>query len=89
MIGEAGHRDALRGSRFAVVSMCKRDAENLRSNHCVVGICLVEVAATEQQERLRMLRLEVVELFHHRSQRFLCHVPYSFILRLLIVNDDS
>ena len=69
--------------------MRKRDAENLRSNYCIVGIRLVEVAATEQQQRLRMFRLEVVELFHHRSQRFLCHIPYSFILRLLIVNDDS
>ena len=83
VIGEAGHRGALHDTRLSVVPMGKRDAKNLRSNHRIVGIRLIEVAATEQQQRLRVFRLEVVELFHHRCQlltlsstidlRFLCH----------------
>ena len=66
MIGEAGHRCALRDTRLAIVPMGEGDAENLRSDDRIVGIRLVEVAAAEQQQRLGVLRLEVVELLHHR-----------------------
>ena len=74
VIGEAGHGGALGGPGLAVVPPCQGDAENLGSNDGIVGIRLVEIAATEQQQRLGVLRLEVVELFHHRCERFFCHV---------------
>ena len=75
MIGETSHRSTLRDACLAIVSMGERDAKYLGGNHRIVGIRLVEVAATEQEQRLGVLRLEVVELFHHWSQRFLCHNP--------------
>ena len=66
---------------IAVVAVGQRDAQYLRGNNSVVAIRLVEVATTEQQQRLRVFRLEVEELFHHRSELltvFLCHLFYDF-----------
>ena len=83
MIGEAGHCDALCRTRLAVVPVGEGDAEDFSSNHRIVGIRLVEVAATEQQQRLGVLRLEVVELLHHGCQRFLCHL----VCRLFVVHN--
>ena len=86
MIGEASHRGALRHARLAVVSVGERDAENLSGNHRIVGIRLVEIATTEQQQRLGVLRLEVVELLHHRGQLLLCHTDYSLTVMFVMLN---
>ena len=79
VIGEAGHGDALDGARLAVVAPRQGDAQYLGCDDSIVGIRLVEVAATEQQKRLGVLGLEVVELFHHRCERFFCHVCLYFL----------
>ena len=57
-----------------------RNAENARSRYGVLTICLVEVATTEQQYCIRVLRLQVEELLHHRGQLpvFLCHLYVLF-----------
>ena len=78
MVREPRHLVAL---VVAVVTVGQRDAEYLRGNDGVLAIGLVEVAATKQQQRLRVLGLEVEKLFHHRGE-FLRHVlsPVVFLL---------
>ena len=78
MVREPRHLVAL---VVAVVTVGQRDAEYLRGNDGVLAIGLVEVAATKQQQRLRVLRLEVEKLFHHWCE-FLRH---SCRARLLII----
>ena len=61
-----------------VVAVCQRDAEYAGGNDGIVAVGLVEVAATEQQQCLRVFLLEVEKLFHHRGKLlravFLCHL---------------
>ena len=66
MIGEARHCETLSSRILAIVAMRQGDAQYLGGDDRILGIRLVEVTATEQQQRLRVLRLEVIELFHHR-----------------------
>ena len=72
MVRETGHLVAL---VIAVIPMGQRDAQYLRSDDGIIAVGLVEVAATKQQQRLRVFCLEVEELFHHGRQLavFLCH----------------
>ena len=54
-----------------VVASCQRDAQNLTCRYSIVAVGLVEVAATEQQECVWMLRFQREELLHHGCQLFL------------------
>ena len=47
----------------------QRDAQDLAGHHGILHIGLIEVAATEQQHRVRMFGLHVEELPHHRRYR--------------------
>ena len=71
----------------SIVSSGQRDAEYARGIHCVIAVGLVEVAATEEQQRIRVLCFEVEELFHHRRQfaAFLCHFYVVFLSCCFII----
>ena len=56
------------GSRTLVVAPREGDAQDLRSRHGVLAVGFVEVAAAEEQNGVRVLRLQVVKLFHHGGQ---------------------
>lgn len=45
----------------------ERDVEYLAGANGVLAVGLVEVTATEEQHRIGILRLDIAELFHHRS----------------------
>ena len=50
----------------------ERYAENFRRRDSILAVSLVEVAAPEEHQRIRMLGLQVVELLHHRRQFVFC-----------------
>ena len=58
---------------IAIITMRQRDTQNLSGNDGILAVGLVEVATTKQQHGLRVFRLEVEKLFHHRSQLLFCH----------------
>ena len=66
---------------ITIVPVCQRDTQNLRSRYGILAIGFVEVATTEQQHRIRMLRLQVEELLHHRGKLpvFLCHLYSIYV----------
>ena len=66
MIREASHLARCRARVLTVGASCQRDAENLCCLHSVVGVCLVEVATTEEQQCVWMFFFERIELSHHR-----------------------
>ena len=59
---------------ISIVAMCQCDAQYLCSHYGIVAIGLIEIAATKQQQRLRVFRLEVEKLFHHRCE--LITIPF-------------
>ena len=73
MMGESSHLVAFYAC--TVVAMGERDAQDLRGCNGVFAISLIEVATPEQHHCVRMFRLQIEELFHHRGQFpvFLCH----------------
>ena len=78
VMGKTSHLVAL---VIAIIPMSERNAQYPRSNNGILAIGLVEVATTKQQQRFRVLSLEVKKLFHHRSQllTFLrCHIAFEF-----------
>ena len=59
----------------AVVSVGQCDAQYLSCRDGILAVGLVEVAASEQQHGLRVFRLEVEKLLHHRGKLLVCHSP--------------
>ena len=66
MMGEAGHLVAL--NTGTVVTMGEGDAEDLRCRDGVFAVGLIEVPTAEEHHRIRVLRLQIEELLHHRGQ---------------------
>ena len=77
VMGETCHLVAL---VVTVVPVCQRDTKNLRSRYSILAVGLVEVTTTEQEHRIRVLRLQIEELLHHRGEFtvFLCLLYFSF-----------
>ena len=71
MIREARHLDRLRAA--LVVAMGERNAEYLRRGNGIFSIGFVKIAATKQQNGIRVFGLEVVKLLHHRGLFAFCH----------------
>ena len=70
MMRKAGH---LGGAAYHTRAPRERDAQNLGGGDRIGTVGLIEVAHTEQQHRIGMLCFHLVELFHHRCERFLSH----------------
>ena len=51
----------------AVIAVREGDGQDFRCLHRILRVGLVEVAATEEQHRIRILRFDVAKLLHHRS----------------------
>ena len=65
-MGEASHLVTLDAG--TVVTMGEGDAEDLRCRDGVFAVGFIEVPTTEEHHRIRVLRLQVEELLHHRGQ---------------------
>ena len=63
MIGETGHLCNV--STTTIVALCKCYSEYLSGYNGIFTVGFVEVATTKQQQGIRMLSLERIELFHH------------------------
>ena len=64
---KACHLDGFCSVTFSIGALGKCDTEYLRCYYSVGTVCLIEVSATEQKDRIGVLRLEVIELTHHRG----------------------
>ena len=80
-------RHLCRRFRPRIVSLCQSYAENAAGVYGVVAVCLIEVAAAEEQQRVGVFSLQGEELLHHRRQSLIvfCHVLYCILLKLWIV----
>ena len=69
-------------SLAAVVTLCKGYASYVGSSNCVFAICFVKVAASEQQDCIGILVLQIHKLLHHRSHYhiFSCHYCIVFFV---------
>ena len=73
MVGKSRHLDHFRLP--AVGTFGKGDAQYLGGDDGILRIGFIEVAATEQQDSIGMLCLELEVLFHHRRKNHVvCHV---------------
>ena len=63
-----GNTRHLNGFTFSVCTFCQCDSQNFRSNNGICRICFIKVAATKQHHCIRMLRLQIQKLFHHRGK---------------------
>ena len=79
MEGESRHLEGLCRTTATVGAVSQRDIEYLRCFDSVFRVGLVEIAATEEQHRVGILRLDVAELLHHRCQ-FFCHIIVNLLL---------
>ena len=72
MMRKASHSITL---TCTIVSSCQSDTKDTCCIHSIITICLVEVSTAKQEQSIRMLRLELVELLHHwrKLAVFLCH----------------
>ena len=66
MEGKTRHLQGLCCRTATVTAVCQRDIEDLGGPYGVLRISLIEIAATKQQHGIRVLRLDVPELLHHR-----------------------
>ena len=66
MMRETGHLVPF-GTR-SIVTVCQGDTQDSCCDNGIIAVGFVEVTATKQQQSIRMLRLQVEELFHHRSE---------------------
>ena len=66
MMREASHLVPF-GTR-SIVTVCQGDTQDSCCDNGIIAVGFVEVTATKQQQSIRMLRLQVEELFHHRSE---------------------
>ena len=73
MMREAGHLVALHPC--PIITVGQRDAQDLGCCDGILAVGLIEVATAEQHHCVRMFRLQVEKLLHHRGQFpiFLCH----------------
>ena len=71
VVRKTGHGNRTR--RTFLVTFCEGDAEDLRSHHRIITIRFVEVATTEEENRIGIRRLHVVKLLHHGGECFLRH----------------
>ena len=77
---KARHLQSLHSTTAAVRTMCQRDIQDLRRLHGILCVSLIEVAATEEQHRVRILRFDVAKLLHHRSYFiFFRHIIVSLL----------
>ena len=68
MVRNTAHRDlAFCSGTF----LCQYQIQLFRSNNCIVTEHFIEIAHAEEQDRFRMLSLDLPELFHHWC--FFCH----------------
>ena len=70
---ETRHLQCLRSTACSIAAVGERDIQYLARLHGILRIRLVEITATKQQHRIRILCLDVTELFHHRC-KFFCHI---------------
>ena len=69
-----GKSRQLHVGRGTVGALGQHNAQYFGGFHCVVAVCLIEIAHAEQQHRVRVFRLERVILFHQRGVScFVCH----------------
>ena len=71
MVWKSCHSNRTR--RTFLVAFGEGDAEDLRSHHRIIAIRFVEVATTEEENRIGIRRLHIVKLLHHRGEWFLRH----------------
>ena len=64
MMGESRHLVAL---VVTIVTMGEGDTQNLRGSNGIFAIGLIEVATPEQHYCIRVFRLQIEELLHHRG----------------------
>ena len=72
-----------------IVAMGEGNAQDLRGSNGIFAIGLIEVATPEQHHCIRMFRLQIEELLHHRGQflaLILCHYFLSFSLRCKVTS---
>ena len=86
MEGESCHLQ-LSATSGTIVSACQRYAQYARSHHGIFAVGLVEVTTPEQQHALWVLCLQVVELFHHRGERLLCHICLCFFVKSIVMDN--
>ena len=79
-MGEARHLVTLGPS--AVVAVGEGDAQDLGGCNGIFAVGLVEVSATEEHHGIRVLRLQIEELLHHRGQFpvFLRHYFWMYFM---------
>ncbi len=81
MVRKTSHGNAAGRRACHARPLRERDSQNVGSDDGIVVVGLVEVAATEQQDGIRVFRLEVVELLHHRGHFFLFRHALLFTLQ--------
>ena len=78
VIRETSHLASRTIGVLSVGATCKRNAKNLSRLHGVISVSLVEVAAAEEQQSVRIGLLERIKLSHHRRKSiillFLNHI---------------
>ena len=72
MVWKSCHSNRTR--RTFLVAFGEGDAEDLRSHHRIIAIRFVEVATTEEENRIGIRRLHIVKLLHHGGEWFLRHI---------------
>ena len=80
MMWESGHRNR---SRSSARTLCEHYSQHFAGYKRIIAVCFVKIAAPEQKNCFRMLRLHREELLHHRCLgRFLfCHNRVFIILQ--------
>ena len=71
MMRETGQFDRLGRT---VRTLGQRDSQDFGSHHRILQKRLIKIAHTEQQDRIRMHRLEFQVLLHQRRFHYICHV---------------
>ena len=73
---------------FAVGAMGEHQAEELAHEHCIVGVCLIEIPHPVEQDGLGMQRLRCEVLLEHRGIfRSFCHNPVRLLRRRMARSD--
>ena len=61
------HFHRLGCTRTSIGAVRQRDIQDFRRTYRILRVGLIEIAATEKQHRVRVLRFDVPKLLHHRS----------------------
>ena len=87
--GVMRHSGHLSGTLFAVRAMREHQAEELAHEHCVVGVCLIEIPHPVEQDGLGMQCLRCEVLLEHRGIfRSFCHNPVRLLRRRTARSDQ-